>query len=75
MRPDVVARLTTLLTAHHHEEMRLLDLIRQGQLHRRSLRWGPHDDLERDILYAMAEATDPEITAAIDAYEADGGYL
>lgn len=71
--------LAGLLMEHHHVEQALLIQIREGRLTRdtwadSSLR-SVHDDLERDILLVMAQMTDEEIRAAIDAYDKEGGYL
>lgn len=75
----VVLPLTALLTQHHQAETLLLALIRAGSLTPDTWDTTPsahrHDHLEREILFAMAEATDDEIQQAITAYEAAGGWL
>lgn len=64
----VVAELVTLLSAHDAEEKRLIGLIRaEGGLPMDAT--ACHDALEREILYAMARATDAEVREAIDVYD------
>jgi hypothetical protein len=73
-----IVDLVALLHQHHAIEAALLERIRGGMqrahFDQSNLR-AVHDELEGDILYQMAEMTEDEIMAALDAYEADGGYL
>jgi hypothetical protein len=67
----LVEELIHLLTIHDVEERRLIGLARDGKLDPWDERqWGEHDMLERRILYKMARASDAEIKAAIDEYDA-----
>jgi hypothetical protein len=69
-----IAHMVSLLHRHHRVEAALIaDLRATNEMDRQ--RKVEHDQLEDDLLYAMAAASDEEILAAIDQYEADGGYL
>ena len=61
-RPHIVLQLRALFRFHDREETRLVRRIRQGTVTDADFRH--HDQLERDILYAMAAATTAEIEAA-----------
>jgi hypothetical protein len=63
LRKPVVAQLHKLFKLHDKHEMRLVKRIRREGA-APAIMFHEHNQLERDIIYAMADATDAEIKAA-----------